>query len=202
MIYISYYTISTPYEKVVNQYLIPSLIRWNLPYDIEPIENLGSWTANTHYKVTFLKKMLLKHKQPIVFLDADATIEQYPSLFDTLSNSNYDIGVHYFDTNLFWRGQIGLEKREALSGTLYLNYNSKVLNFLDEWIEENKRLNQLEQKNMQGILKKFEDKLNIFSLPIEYATIIRKDNSIPDYIKNPVIIHHQVSREFKNWYHK
>jgi hypothetical protein len=200
MIYISYYTKNTPYELIINEKLLPSLIKWNLPYDIESIEHLGSWGANTHYKATFLKKMLLKHKQSIVFIDADTTIELYPVLFDTLSN--YDIGLHYLDTNYFWRGQVGLEKREALSGTLYLNYNNNILAFLDEWIEENKRLNQLEQKNMQAILEKFKDKLNIFVLPIEYTAIMKKDNKLPDYIKNPVIIHYQASRDFKNWNRK
>ncbi len=194
MIYISYYTKNTPYEKVMYTRLIPSLQKFSLKHDIEAIEDRGNWQANTHYKAEFIKKMLLKHKEAVVFLDSDATIEKYPALFTQMTD--YDISYHELDWNLQWRGYPG-EKREILSGTLYLNYNEKVLRFLDDWIDENNRSIQWEQKNMAKVLEKWKNRLQIYPLPPEYITIILFNGKVPKHIEDPVIIHWQASRQFK-----
>lgn len=201
MIYISYYTKNTPYEKVMKEHLLPSLKRWNLKYDIGVINSLGNWQKNTHYKASFIKKMLLKHKEPIVFLDADATIEDYPMLLMVGDlYCNYDIAYHNLDWYLFWRKQSGQKKREVLSGTLYLRYNKKVLEFLDAWIEENNKNTTWEQRNMQWVLRSWKKKLEIYNLPPEYCCIILPNGQIPYYYlkEKPIILHHQVSRKYKN----
>ena len=201
MIYISYFTRNTPYEKVMKTYLLPSLEKWNLKYDIKAIGDRGSWDANTHYKAQFCKEMLLKHKQSVVFLDADATIEDYPMLLRVLDlYFNYDIALHYLDWYKFWRKVDGQNKREALSGTLYLNYNKKVLKFLDEWIEFNKTNSQWEQRNMQEILAKWKGKLYTYNLPPEYCCILLFNGKLPEHYltEKPIIIHHQVSRQLRH----
>lgn len=195
IIYISYATKDTPYLEVVNEFLLPSLKRFNLPYDIAYPENRGSWVKNTHMKAEIIKEMLLKHKQPIVFLDADATIHSYPAIFDTLEN--YDIAYHSLDWNYYWHDRIGREKRDLLSGTLYLNYNEIVLNLLDKWIKLNSELDRWEQRNLQDIIEKNKKDYRIFELPIQYAAIIKMDNKVPAFIQNPIIVHHQKSRIYR-----
>lgn len=198
MLIVSYYTKNTPYESVMLNQLFPTIRKWNLPYDIQGIKDLGSWQKNTHYKATFLKEMLIKHREPIVFLDSDATIEQYPVLFDQLKD--YDIAYHELDWNLQWRGKPGT-KKEILSGTLYLNYTSNVLNFLNEWIGENERNTNWEQRNMAKVLKEKTDRLQlkVYPLPYSYITILKHNNQIPSHIKpeDVVILHHQASRKYK-----
>jgi len=200
MIYISYYT-PGDYEKVFETRLHPTLHRWNLDHDVEVLKDKGSWNLNTHYKAEFIKKMLLKHKQSIVFLDVDATIEDYPMLLAANDiYCNNDIALHYLDWYLLWKKEKGCGKREALSGTLYLRYNEKVLKFLDDWIEENNRSSSFEQKNMATVLEENKYKLKIYKLPPEYCCIIMRDNSIPIWYieEKPVIIHWQASRQLKN----
>ncbi len=200
MIFISYYT-KGDYEQVYKTRLLPSLKLGNLKYDIVEIEDRGSWDANTEYKAEFCKKMLLKHKEPVVFLDVDAVIEKYPTgLFSSNLYFNYDIALHYLDWYLLWRKVEGNPQREALSGTLYLNYNKKVFQFLEDWIGENKVSSALEQKNMQNVIEKWKDKLKIYKLPPEYCVIIMRDGSIPTWYitKKPIIIHYQASRQFKH----
>ncbi len=201
MIIISYYTSNTPYENVMKDYLEPGLKKWNLIYDIEGVDDLGSWQKNTHYKAKFIKKMLLKHKCSVIFIDADATIEKYPELFQGLEN--YDIAYHELDWTLQWKGISGT-KKHILSGTLYLNYNKKVLTFLDKWIEENNKNTQWEQRNMQEVLKREKIKLKVFPLPYEYIVIPRQNGELPPNIKKEdiVIYHHQKSREYKHWKRK
>lgn len=192
---VSYATKNTPYVQILESRLLPTLIKWGLNYDIEYPLDKGSWAKNTHMKAEFLKKMLLKHKQPIVFLDADATIERFPILFEQLEE--YDISYHELNWYSFWRGIEGNPKREYLSGTLYLNYNPIIIDFLDAWIALNKRSTAWEQRNMQQILEKWKPRLKIYPLPIEYIAIKKRDGKVPDFIKEPVIVHWQASRKHR-----
>ena len=96
IIYCSFFTIGTPYEKVMGEFLQPTLDKYNLPYDIQGVKDLGSWSKNTSYKGKFILDMLEKHKKTLVILDADATIEQYPTLFSQIPQE-YDMAVHYLD---------------------------------------------------------------------------------------------------------
>ena len=198
MIIISYVTRSTPYEQVLETFLLPSLKRFNLPYHIAYPEDKGSWTKNTQLKPIIIMDALLKHKQAVVYLDADATIEYYPELFDRLQA--YDIGVHYFDFFKFWRNEEGNTKREVLGGTLYFNYNEKVLAFMDSWIKQTQGIYN-DQQSLNIVVTQWKTKLNIYNLPIEYITI-RKGKFVPPEIKNPCIIHNQVSRLYKGWKRK
>ena len=61
---------------------------------------------------------------------------------------------------------------------------------------------QWEQKNMQAILEKWKGKLKIYPLPLEYIAIVKRGDKIPNFVKNPCIIHHQASRRFRSWKRK
>jgi len=198
MIYICYVT-KGKYEKIAETYLIPTLKKWNLNYEIEYIDNRGSWIDNVCYRPEFIKKMLLKHKQAIVSLDGDATIEQYPKLLDKLQD--YDIAYHELDWNFFWQNQtVSKPKKELLAGTLYFNYNKKVLEFIDAWIERQRKVKGREQVNLQNLLEEgWKEKLKIYPLPIEYVAMIRRDDKVPDFIRTPVIVHYLASQTFHDW---
>jgi len=198
IIYISYYTKNTPYEKVMNTHLLPSLKKYRLPYDIEPIEDFGSWSLNTSYKAQFVQKMLQKHRKTVVFIDADATIEAFPSLFAQIS-PEFDIACHYQDFYLQWRGQRGKGKLDLLSGTIMFRYNERVLNLVRKWVERTKTSTKWEQKILQTLTEENKD-IKIHKLPVEYCTVIMHNKSIPKYVKKEdvVILHHQKSRQYRN----
>jgi len=191
MIFVSFVSKNTPYEKVVKDYLLPDLKKWNLNYEIDYIDNKGGWIDNVQYKPEFIKKMLLKYKCPIVSLDADATIEKNPVLFETLQD--YDIGVHFLSWKMWYHKKE--EKHELLGGTMYFNYNQKVLNLVDEWIKEQKSLKAYAQKVFQKVLPKHCD-IKLYNLPVEYCFI--ECSKFPKIRKNAVIVHHQVSRKYRN----
>ena len=102
IIFISYATLNTPYIQVIESQLIPSPRSFKLPHYIEYITDKGNWNKNTNYKSTFILKMLNKHKCPVIFLDADATILKFPSLFYEIPN-DYDLCAHYLDWHKMWR---------------------------------------------------------------------------------------------------
>lgn len=195
MIFISYYT-SGVYKDVMNNHLLPSLKRWNLQYDIEEVKDFGSWQLNTGFKSKFIKKMLLKHKQNICFLDADATIEQYPDLLFNIPDE-YDIAIHLLDWMLFWRNRPGQKQRELLSGTMVIKYKESTLKLLDEWIDRVEiDKNTKEQKVLENIVVN-NSRYKVYNLPPSYCAIIKFDGSVPEYIGDPIILHHQVSRQYR-----
>ena len=190
MIYVSFVSKNTPYEQVANELLIPTLKKFNLPYDIDYMEHRGSWINNVQHKPIFLKNMLLKHKCPIVSLDADATIEKNPVLFETLTD--YDMAFHYLDWRMWYRKNY--DKKELLGGTMYLNYNDKVLKFLDRWIIKQSEKIEYAQKVLQPLILNNTD-LKIYELPLTYCFI--NCARFPKIKKEAVIIHHQKSRQYR-----
>jgi len=201
MIIISYVTKNTPYVQVLEEHLLPSLKKWNLDYEIGYYEDRKSWAENTAIKSQFIKEMLLKHKEPVVFIDSDATIEKFPQLLFEIPK-DIDLGYFHFSWWGHWRGVWDKpdEKLELLSGTMYFNYNEKVLALLDEWIKKvQENVQMWEQKTLEALVYAKTD-LNIYKLPAEYCCVLMQDNSIPKYITDPVIKHHQASRLYKRWW--
>ena len=197
MLIVSFYTKDNSYQKVINRYLLPTLKKWDLEYYIEPIESLGNWSRNTSFKAEFILQMLEKWKQDIIWIDADATIEQYPKLLYNIPIEK-DIAVFYLDLYLHWRNISNQKKRELISATMMFRYNPKVIKFVKEWISRCKaNPNMWEQKVLQNLLEK-DNTLNIYKLPQEYCSIVLYNDKVPKYIKNPIIIQHQVSRQYKH----
>ena len=176
MIFVSYYTRDSIYESYANK-LEWSYRKFGLPYDILAIDDLGSWDANTQYKPEFCGSMLIKHKQPIVYVDADAEIMQAPAFFD---NINCDIGF------------VKKDRVELLSGTLYLNNTPNVFKLIGEWIAGiSQEPNIWEQKVLQKVVEKSDGKVEL--LPPTYCQIfdLMKD------VGEPVIVQKQASRQVK-----
>ena len=199
---ISYYTKNTPYQAVAERFLIPSLEKFGLDSEVKEYEDKGSWGANTGIKSQFILETLLKYKEPVVFVDCDAEIVRPPTLLYQISE-DVDIGYYHFNWYGHWRNQWeNTTKIELLSGTMYFNYNEKVIGLLQEWIGKvQTNLNRWEQKVLEEIVYARTD-LNIYKIPAEYCCVLKQDYSIPAYIKDPIIIHNQASRLFKrkqNW---
>jgi len=200
LVYISYATKDTPYVDELNTHLLPTLKKFDLNYDIEYPANRGNWQANTGYKSEFILKMLEKHKRPVIFLDADAEIWKYPGLFENISNK-YDLGVHILDWGWVWHKK-HINKKELLSGTMYIPYKEKTLEIIKEWIIEVKdNSSQWEQRVLHNVVDNHPE-LYIFHLPFEYITFPNHKNELPLHAvkKEDVVIYHtQASRRLKNW---
>lgn len=202
---ISYFTKNTPYETEINKKLLPSLKQFNLDYEIKGFKDRGSWASNTAIKSQFILECLLKYKEPIIFLDADAIILKYPKLFFELENKDLDLAYHHFYWKKFWRNQDDPnEIPQLLSGTMMFWPNEKVINLVKKWVD-NVQLNvqQWEQKTLELLVYSRND-LKIYNLPISYCTILKQGKSIPSIIKKEdvFILHTQASRKLKrrqNW---
>lgn len=195
-IIISYFTLDTPYVKVAHEYLMPTVQKLNLKADIRGIFNLGSWQKNTSYKPKFIREMLDRHTEDVVFLDCDAEILKHPELFNNIP-SEFNLAAYTLDKNSWYLNNYGEDNQELLSGTLFVRNCEESKRILDKWIAICETTSIWEQKVLQNVIK--EENIPIYNLPISYCYI----KSLPDGSKpninceNPVITHNQVSRKLK-----
>jgi len=185
-IFISYYTKNTGYENEYKK-LENSLIKFKLNYEIVAIDSKGSWFDNCFYRTEFIKNMLNKHKRPVIWVDCDAIIQQYPELLFNLKDID-------FACHLRLRKNGGTE---LLGGTMFFNNSKASIDLLDKWKElvNNdglKRKYKLDQSYLHEAVNSLKQ-LKTFNLPATYCQIF-------DLMKNsgnPVIEHFQASRRLK-----
>lgn len=185
---IAYYTPGKPY-KDLSENLKKSCKEFSLPLFLKPIEDLGSWESNTHYKANFIKECLERFSEDLVYVDVDAEFKRYPDLFESL-----DCDIAYRTENFNWR------KNEALSGTIFMRNNDNARSLIDLWISINDSTpaqrnipETWEQANMQRAVQQSPN-ISYKNLPPEYTYIFDHTKSMyPDI--NPVIQHFQASRE-------
>jgi len=178
MMIVSYYT---PAYAVDASRLVSSLDKFQLPYDVTPIDTLGSWSANTGHKAAFMQKMRERHTGPIVWLDADAEVMKYPLAFDVLDGC--DIGVHF------------RRDSELLSGTLYVGDTPKAREVLAAWVRRCEECpNEWDQRNLHAALGMVHG-VKLHRLPAAYTCIFDADDMLKQ--GEPVILHHQASRRLR-----
>jgi hypothetical protein len=190
-----YATVNTPYIEIARDYVLASLVKLNIPYDYEIVPNLKSWHRNTAYKATFAKRMLTKHKENIVLLDADCKVFQYPELFKFIPE-DFNIAAHVLDHNSWY--QNGSNKHELLTGTLFLRNNERTHYLVDIWNHLCQTTpDTWEQLILKNVLR--DNNEAIYELPLSYCYI----DTLPDGAKpfvfcdNPVVVHYQASRVLK-----
>lgn len=180
-IVVSYYTVETIYAEIKDR-LEKSLVKFNIPYHIESVRNLGTWIKNVNYKPTFILNMMKKYPdRDIVYVDADAEFMSYPKLFD---DYQANFAVHEFIRTGYTHNPKG---KEVLSGTIFIKNSEQNSLIIHNWQKECKLKPQVcDQKSLEKILNGRFDRL-----PLEYCKIFDRHSAI---CPNPVIVHWQASR--------
>jgi len=191
-IVVAYFTRGTLYEVEVKR-LLTSLIRFGIPYYVEPVEDRGSWYLNTQWKPQFVSNMLDKFPdKSIIYVDCDAEFCRPPDLFEILhGRPDVNVGVHLLDHKKRGRDVAF----ELLSGTIFFKNNKIVRGIVNDWITECSKGDKVWDQNA---LCKVLQGIPFQVLPEEYCTIF-------DYMKdivNPVIKHYQASRKVTSKYGK
>jgi hypothetical protein len=184
---IAYFTKGNKYESL-SQNLRQSCESFNIPLHLNPIEDLGSWEKNTHYKAKFILQCLQNFSQDLLYVDVDAVFRRYPDLLETI-----DCDLGYRTENFKWR------KNEALSGTIFLRNNERTIEFVKSWILLNDtnpsfrfKPETWEQANMQRVHISSKG-LKYFNLPPEYTFVFDHTRRMYPGL-SPVIEHFQASR--------
>ncbi|WP_167315787.1 class I SAM-dependent methyltransferase [Paraburkholderia phytofirmans] len=103
-----------------------TLERFGVDHEFKEINSMGAWELNCAYKAKFILECWGNSDVPVVWIDADATIEANPSLFQSV---NADFGVHK------WHGKTNDEQGwQFASGTLYFGKSENARKLLEQWI--------------------------------------------------------------------
>jgi len=173
MIFVSFYTGEN--YKIWSDKLKASLIRFNLPYHIEEIESTEDWKKNTCKKPEFVKKCLLKFKEPVCWLDADCEVMEYPELLMQQDCNDINLQIYNFTKDKLTSG----------SGVFALNYSQESLDFLDDWIDSSKDSKEVDDIVLNDVYnKRWSDILRRRWIPVNYNRI---DRDFPNV--KPIINH-------------
>lgn len=201
-IYIGFYTKNTPYEEEAIQ-MSKTVEKHNLKCKLYGIDSCRSWLKNAMQKPKIILQALEEFKQPIVYLDADARVEKYPSLFENIKE---DFGV-----NIRLKGGVSF-----FTCTMFFNYNKNCIELLHNWINRCEKGEIAIQRELpapyykvntetwsvadQGTLVNafFEMKdnnsdISVFDLPKSYALKYHSKH------KERVIVQYQKSSSYKKY---
>jgi FkbM family methyltransferase len=122
---VSFYTEGNGYDVHAAR-LRESLDRVGVPHSIEPVEDAISWERVCAYKPQFVLRKWREFDVPVVWLDADAVVEQSPDLFAAV---DADFAAHR------WTWEVGQEHlgHEMASGTLYFGKTALAEKLLERW---------------------------------------------------------------------
>lgn len=195
LLYITFYT-EGHYQKIAEENIISSFEKFKLDHIAYSRPNLKDWVLNTRQKIDVIETALLDHPDhDIVYIDADATIESEPILFNSIPDE-VDIGLHYLDWHKHYGRNTDKGQKELLSGTIYLRNSPKITNLVRKWKELTVNYNW-EQRALETLIE--AEMINVWELPWEYCYIATRPNGeSPAYpLENPVIVHYQESRVVK-----
>lgn len=119
---------ATPEYATLLARLVAGLTRYGVEHDTEDVVDMGSWQRNCAYKSRFVQKMRAKHAgRPVVWIDADATIERDPMrLFTEYEERGFDIGARMTDNpDHPWN--------RVMSGTVFFGTRTRVDHLVRRW---------------------------------------------------------------------
>jgi hypothetical protein len=179
---VRFVSFATPKYEPLMMVMADSAAAFGLLTHFEAVKERGGWQAGVAYKPEFLAAMQQEHPgERLVWVDADAEIQQYPALFWELAD-DVDIAVH-------WR-----EDRELLSGTVYLGATKGATEIVEAWCDAQcEKPGVWDQRVLQAVLSANPDRWKRAALPPEYTFIFDTFAKQHPGLK-PVIEHHQASR--------
>jgi hypothetical protein len=182
-IYVNFHTTDAGYTAEAME-LGKTLDDFGLRAEIIAVPPFSSWTEACAYKPVFLQSMRQKHgARPLVWLDADARVRQYPRLFLDMP-PDVDFAAHWKDDE------------ELLSGTLYFGATPAADRLLTAWAKScSERPGDWDQRVLQDLVDgmKAAD-LKVEHLPPTYTQIYDLMASAGE----PVIEHMQASRRLRH----
>lgn len=127
---VSFYTEGGYYEEKANE-LRARCDELGMLHDIQPstFRPGTSWSEICRAKVRFYRKMLLKHRNTVMWVDVDTKLLRN---LDNLASRSYDIGVFMRGFRFLPQENFSLYARRFHPGYLILNYTRETLELLYE----------------------------------------------------------------------
>jgi hypothetical protein len=186
---ISFFTEGTSYEQEVKN-LKESLELFGMEADIQGVAPLGTWERNCAYKARFIRDTYFRLDRPVLWLDADAVVRDYPLL---VAGAEADFAIHRCAG---W---------QFASGTLYFNRTCLGQLLLETWVQHcEARPDIWDQIHIDRAWEEVTARHPLYTmwLPQSYAKIFDREwenegTVPPGLMRQPVIEQFQASRRLK-----
>ena len=152
----------------------------SIPVHIETVSSRGSWEGNCAFKAEFVRDQWNRSDVPIVWVDADATLNTFPSLFAAVDT---DFAIYKRDRWSF------------NSATLYFGRSPAAAALLDRWVDHCRRNpNQRDQVSLDHAWAEITrvPPLRTVWLPESYCGVFDRAGA-----DKAIIIQWQASRQTK-----
>lgn len=122
---VSFYTDNWQYPQYAHD-LSVDCQRLGLEYNIQRKEDTGDYIKNTSLKANFIRDCLLQFQRPLLWIDVDGSLLQKPEFCRDLDPTAIDMAARRHQT---------IKDRAWHVGTLWFNYNARVLEFVNTWCQ-------------------------------------------------------------------
>lgn len=179
---VSFYTEDTPYQDLVPIFTA-SAKEVGLDPVIYPVKNLGKWSHNCNQKPNIIYQAYQEFPhERILYVDIDATFESYPT--ELVCAGEFDIGFHLFRNS------------EVLSGTLLFEHTFNACALLRKWVFASKKHQDVwDQKVLSRVID--ANPIKVYHMSAAYCYIFDISKRLYPGVK-PIILHHQISRQYKH----
>lgn len=180
---VSFYTGDGRFAELAAK-LRASCERFNIPHSIEQLPSDNDWIKNLMRKPAFMLRKLEELKKPIVWLDADCEVMQYPTMLD---ENDYDLQIfNWMPVKKPEEHAADPQRLVAASGVVYLNYTTPAQRLLYQWIAACKSTKQKADDQILDVVyrEKCKGQIKCRWLPPPYN---RMDSYFPEV--EPVINH-------------
>ena len=109
-----------------------SCVEHGVPHRLELI-TASDYQRAVNSAVGFMLEMLDRHRGPIVYVDADFVVKQYPTLFDNPESVDFMIYNWYADPENTWYRDIDRSLLLSSGGVVYWNHTPAAMRLLKEW---------------------------------------------------------------------
>lgn len=168
------------YQKSVAR-LTRSCIRFNLPHIVYPLTSVNNWLHGCNLKPTVILQALHTFRRPILWIDADAEIYQYPQIFE--EPFKYDIALTAeAPPSGHW-----------LSGTFYCKPST--IDFIDKWRQITPQSSDQDKDADEVTLRNLWHDLDpaarptIHLLPEQYNTVVHTKTDLSHVVIGHYIRH-------------
>jgi len=183
-IFVSFFTPNGKYPALAEN-LKSSLDNFDLMWDVRELPQFPSWQKAVAYKPQFILEMLELHKRPIVWMDIDTEVWQFPELLF----GPHDFAVYNWaiDTNHHLEGQLDRDKLVCSSGVVKFGWSENAYNLLMRWSKEMQTSDSADDPVLDRV---YERNLNALWLPKTYNRMDKHTHHWSSIPSELVVINH------------
>lgn len=193
MIFISFFTPNGAYPALA-QKLQASLDRFGLRPDVQMRPPFASWEEGCRYKSRFILEKLLQYREPVVWMDVDTEVWQYPHLLF----GDHDFAIYNWtaDRGHHQDGRIPFDPKSTRlicsGGVQKWGYTAAAIELLLRWIAKfrDTSWNKGDDPLLDAAYNDFHPPVNPLWLPKTYNRMDKHTSHWSDIPAAEVVINH------------